>query len=209
MKLFFLVLTILSVQICQAQDDEQPFQIYISTPFVGVGLSGRPTEMTGGALTGILPLPIELRNHWYIIPEIMTVGFRNPALRDKRGFIFESYPRLNHVAFGFRVGKEFKSTVSQLSFRPSIGFNLLTITEPRIVRSGWLGPVYEDTRYQTYSIPVQLDIRFRLHPKEFTAFVLGLRWNENGRRPFGNLCVGMEINLSSLLKKSFFAPIWK
>lgn len=186
----------------QPQPLNRAVQVYITTPFIGVGISGRPSEITGRAVTAILSLPIELRHRWTVIPEYQGVAFRTPKFTQKTGLVFSHYPRINYESYGVRIGNGLVVPNARVWFRPSIGLSYIKVSEPYISRTGWFGPIYEDKHYHTYAIPVQLDTRFLLSRSNLVALVVGIRWVENGRRPFGSITSGFEISPFAARKSS-------
>lgn len=197
MKVYLLILLLLAGYLCQAQDKRHVFCIHLA-PSLGVGLSGRTEEMTGGALMAALALPLEFGKQWYLIPEAYIGDFRSPMYPYKVGFLIASYPILHHNAYAVRLGKgfKFKVTIPQISFRFSAGVGLLLVHEPCCV---YFNPSrsYHEMLYRTWVVPVQLDMRFRLTKKEKSFLVFGCRWDANGRRAFGSLNAGLQTRLWS------------
>ncbi len=191
----------LSASVCQAQEASPTFRVHLATS-LGLGISGRASQMTGGALMASLALPLEFRNQWYIIPEVYGGAFRSPKYPNKVGYFLESYPRLRHEAYGIRLGKGIKSNYPEVSMRISVGANLLLVHEPCCFSSGKFYSYYDEVLYRTYSVPVQFDARFRLSKKERSFLVLTGRWDTNGHRPFGSLNAGLETRLFALRKPS-------
>lgn len=186
----------------QAQPANPPTRIYIAIPAVGVGISGRPSEITGRAATALISLPIEFRHRWVVIPEYQAVAFRTPKLTKKTGLFLSHYPRIIYESFGVRIGNEFAVPNPRIWLRPSVGLSYLKVSEPYYTRTGWFGPIYEEKHYRTYAVPVQLDTRIPLNSSNLVALVIGTRWVPNGRRPFGSVTTGLEISAFAGRKKA-------
>jgi len=185
--------------VSHAQEVErEPFvRVYFAVS-MGIGIPGQTSVISGGPLMGQMTIPLRFRHNWFIIPEAYGMAFRSPKFPEKRGLIFESYPRHLHQMYGLRFGRSFAPPDNGFSILPSVGIDYFQVDEPYLVKTGGLifPTKLEYKTYALYAIPIQIDLRFQKKRESFAAFAIGVRYNKNDRRPFGSISAGMELDLN-------------